>query len=153
MERDPEKNGVLAACEELGIGFVPWGPVGMGYLTGTMNGSTVLDPNTDLRATFERFFPENLAANMPTVELLTQIAEKENATPSQVALAWLLAKKPFIVPIPGTRNQDHLTENLGAVNVQLSPTDLSEIDASFANITVQGGRMNEMQMKFVDQTV
>jgi aryl-alcohol dehydrogenase-like predicted oxidoreductase len=90
---------------------------------------------------------------MPTVELLTQIAEKENATPSQVALAWLLAKKPFIVPIPGTRNQDHLTENLGAVNVQLSPTDLSEIDASFANITVQGGRMNEMQMKFVDQTV
>jgi aryl-alcohol dehydrogenase-like predicted oxidoreductase len=153
MERDPEKGGVLAACEELGIGFVPWGPVGMGYLTGTMNGSTVLDANKDLRATFERFTPQNLAANIPTVELLTRIAVKENATPSQVALAWLLAKKPFIVPIPGTRNPDHLNENLGAVNVQLSPTDLSEIEASFADITIHGRRMNEMQMGFVDQTM
>lgn len=153
MERDPERNGVLAACEELGIGFVPWGPMGMGFLTGTMNGSTVLDADTDLRAVFDRFSPRNLAANMPIVELLTRIAEKENATPSQVALAWLLAQKPFIVPIPGTRNPEHLNENLGALNVQLSPGDRSEIEASFANITVHGGRMSEMHMQAVDQTM
>jgi aryl-alcohol dehydrogenase-like predicted oxidoreductase len=115
MERDPERNGVLQACEELGIGFVPWGPVGMGYLTGKMNANTKLDPKTDLRAGFDRFSPENLAANMPVIDLLRQVAERENATPAQVALAWLLAQKPWIVPIPGTRNMDHLNENLEAV--------------------------------------
>ncbi|PVE11485.1 aldehyde oxidase [Streptomyces scopuliridis RB72] len=153
MERDPEKNGVLAICEELGIGFVPWGPMGMGYLTGTINARSKLDPKTDIRATFDRFSPENLAANMPVVDLLRRIAKSENATPSQVALAWLLAQKPWIVPIPGTRNPKHLNENLGALNVQLSPGDLGEIETAFAGIEVYGERMNEMQMQMVDQTV
>jgi aryl-alcohol dehydrogenase-like predicted oxidoreductase len=152
MERDVENNGVLAVCEELGIGFVPWGPVGMGYLTGTMDGSTKLDPKTDFRTSFERFFPENLAANMPVVEFLKQFAAKKSATPSQVALAWLLAQKPFIVPIPGTRNGDHLNENLGALRVQLSAADLQEINTALAKITIRGGRMNKMQMDLVDTT-
>jgi len=153
MERSPERNGVLEACEELGIGFVPWGPVGMGYLTGRIDAHTKLDPKTDLRSGFDRFSPENLAANMPVVDLLRRFAGKKNATPSQIALAWLMAQKPWIVSIPGTRNIDHLNENLGAINVQLTPADLSEIQTAFSAITVHGGRMNEMQMQIVDQTV
>ena len=153
MERSPERNGVLEACEELGIGFVPWGPVGMGYLTGKMDAHTKLDPKTDLRSGFDRFSPENLAANMPVVDLLRRFAEKKNATPSQIALAWLMAQKPWIVSIPGTSNIDHLNENLGAINVQLTPADLSEIQTAFSTITVHGGRMNETQMQIVDQTV
>jgi aryl-alcohol dehydrogenase-like predicted oxidoreductase len=153
MNRDPERNGVLKTCEELGIGFVPWGPVGMGYLTGKMDARTKLDPKTDLRSGFDRFSPENLAANRPIVDFLKQFAEKKNATPAQIALAWLLALKPWIVPIPGTRNIDHLNENLGAINVQLTPADLREIETAFSGITVHGGRMNEEQMKVVDQTM
>ena len=153
MERDVEKNGVLATCEELGIGFVPWGPVGMGYLTGKIDARTKLDPKTDLRAGFDRFSPGNLAANQPIVELLRRFAAEEKATPAQVALAWLLAQKPWIVPIPGTRNPDHLNENLGAINVQLTPADLRELETAFSGITVHGGRMNPMQMKVVDHTV
>ena len=152
MERSPERNGVLAACEELGIGFVPWGPVGMGYLTGKMDGNTRLDAKTDLRSTFDRFSPDNLAANMPFVELLKQFAEKKGATPSQIALAWLLAQKPFIVPIPGTHNIDHLNENLGALRVELTPDDLREFGVVLSALTVHGARMNEMQMGLVDQT-
>lgn len=150
MERDPETNGVLVACEELGIGFVPWGPVGMGYLTGKIDASTKLDPKTDIRTTFDRFSPENLSANMPIVTFLTKYAEKKGATPSQIALAWLLAQKPFIVPIPGTRNLDHLGENLGALRVELSAADLQEIETALAGITIHGGRMNAMQMGVVD---
>ena len=150
MERSPEHNGVLAVCEELRIGFVPWGPVGMGYLTGKMDGNTKLDPKTDIRTTFERFFPENLAANMPIVESLRAFAEKKGATPSQVSLAWLLAQKPFIVPIPGTRSLDHLNENLGALNVQLTADDLRTIDAALSKITIHGGRMIPIQMELVD---
>lgn len=153
MERGVEKNGVLQTCEELGIGFVPWGPMGMGYLTGKMDANTKLDPKTDLRATFDRFTPENMAANMPIVDLLKRFAEKKSATPSQVALAWLMTRKPFIVSIPGTRNMDHLNENLGAINIQLTPGDLSELESEFSKLKVNGGRMNEMQMKVVDQTV
>jgi aryl-alcohol dehydrogenase-like predicted oxidoreductase len=153
MERDPEKNGVLKTCEELGIGFVPWGPLGMGYLTGKIDANTKFDPKTDLRSGFDRFSPENITANMPVVDLLKRFAEKKNATPSQIALAWLMAQKPFIVSIPGTRNMDHLNENLGAINVQLTPADLSELETAFSKITVHGGRMNEMQMQVVDQTI
>jgi aryl-alcohol dehydrogenase-like predicted oxidoreductase len=153
MERDPERNGVLQACAELGIGFVPWGPVGMGYLTGKMDAGTALDPKTDLRAGFDRFSPENMAANRPIVEAVQRFADRKNATIAQISLAWLLAQKPWIVPIPGTRNIDHLDENLGATKVQLTPADLREIDAALSKITVYGGRMNEEQMKVVDQTV
>jgi aryl-alcohol dehydrogenase-like predicted oxidoreductase len=152
MERDPEKNNVLKTCEELGIGFVPWGPVGMGYLPGKIDALKNLDAKTDLRSGFDRFTPENLEANMPIIELLRQIGKKEKATPSQVALAWLLAQKPFIVPIPGTRNIDHLNENLGAINVQLSAADLREISTAFSKVKVYGGRMNPTQMLVVDQT-
>ena len=153
VERDVEKNGVLQACEELGIGFVPWGPIGMGYLSGRLDRSTTLDPKTDLRFGFERFTAENMAANMPIIELLKRFGAKKNATGSQLALAWLLAQKPFIVPIRGTRNMNHLHENLGALDVQLTPTDLTDLEAEFANLTVHGGRMNKMQMEYVDTTV
>lgn len=150
--RDPEGNGVLKACEELGIGFVPWAPLGEGYLTGKMDGSTRFDPKTDLRSEFPRFSPENLAANMPVVEVLRRVAEKKNATPAQIALAWLLAQKPWIVPIPGTRNVDHLNENSTAINVQLTPADLQEIEKAFAKITVHGERMSAQHMQQVDRT-
>jgi aryl-alcohol dehydrogenase-like predicted oxidoreductase len=152
MQRDPEKNGVLATCDELGIGFVPWDPVGQGYLTRKIYARTKFDPKMDMRSGFRRFSPENIAANMPIVDLIRRFAEKKNATPAQLSLAWLLARKPFIVPIPGTRNIDHLHENLGAINVQLTPADLREIDTAFSKITVHGGRMNEEQMKVIDQT-
>src|SRR5688572_13083552 len=153
MERDVEKNGILATCEELGIGFVPWGPLGMGYLTGTISAKTALDPKTDLRSGFTRFSQENLVANQPIIDLMRRFAVEEKATPAQVALAWLLAQKPFIVPIPGTRNLDHLNENTGAISMQLSPQDLRDIETAFSEVTVHGGRMNPMQMEVVDHTV
>jgi aryl-alcohol dehydrogenase-like predicted oxidoreductase len=105
-----------------------------------------------MRSGFPRFAPENMEANMPIVDLIRRFAEKNNATPAQISLAWLLAQKPFIVPIPGTRNIDHLNENLAAFNVDLMPEDLREIDIAVSSIRVHGGRMNEEQMKAVDQT-
>ena len=152
IERDVERNGVLAACEQLGIGFVPWGPLGMGYLPGTLNGRTRLDPKTDLRAGFDRFSPENLAANTPVIDFLKAFAKRKGATPAQISLAWLLAQKPWIVPIPGTRRLDHLVENLASVSVQLTSADLSEIHTTLSRLKVHGGRMNEMQMRVVDET-
>src|SRR5713101_3938163 len=145
MQRDPEENGVLATCAELGIGFVPWGPVGQGYLTQKIDAGTKFDPKMDMRSGFPRFSPENIAANMPIVEFLKQFAKKKSSTPAQLSLAWLLAQKPFIVPIPGTRNIDHLTENLAAINLQLTSADLREIETAFSQIKVHGGRMNEEQ--------
>lgn len=150
MERSPERNGVLKICEQLGIGFVPWGPVGMGYLTGTIDASTTLDPANDFRAGFDRFKPDALAANKPILDLLSALAASKSATLAQVALAWLLAQKPWIVPIPGTRNPDHLIENLGASKLSLTPTELAELDAAFFKLTVHGSRMNEAQMKIVE---
>ena len=147
MERSPEYNGVLQTCEELGIGFVPWGPLGQGYLAEKLDARAKFDPKTDLRADFPRFSQASLTANWPMIEFLSKFgAKKGGATPSQVALAWLLAQKPWIVPIPGTRNMDHLNENLGAIDVQLTTEDLREIDAAFSKIKVQGGRMNVTQM-------
>lgn len=152
IERGPEHNGVLSACEELGIGFVPWGPLGMGYLPGTMDTNTQFDAKSDLRVGFDRFASENMRANIPVLDLLKSFALKKNATPAQIALAWLLARKPWIVPIPGTRNPKHLHENLGAVNVILTPADLDEIESEFSKLKVYGGRMNKMQMEFVDDS-
>ncbi len=152
MERGVERNGVLDACEALGIGFVPWGPMGMGYLAGRMDARARLDPRNDLRADFDRFTPENRAANMPIVEALRRFAEKKSSTPSAVALAWLLSRKPWIVPIPGTRSTAHLAENLGGATLQLRPEDLREMEETFSRLTVHGGRMNAMQMRMVDQT-
>jgi len=152
MNRDVEQNGVLKTCGELGIGFVPWGPMGQGYLTAKIDARTKFDPKNDTRSEFPRFSPENIAANMPIVEFLRQFSEKKNATPVQISLAWLLARKPFIVPIPGTRSVDHLNENLRAIDVQLTPADLREIETALSKIEVHGGRMNEERMKVVDQT-
>lgn len=149
MNRDPERNGVLATCEDLGIGFVPWGPVGMGYLTGTLDAHSTFDPKTDLRSTFERFTRENLEANRPVLAVLGKFAAQKNATLAQLALAWLLAQKPFIVPIPGTKKHDHLVENLGATRIELSAADLRDMESAFAAVHVYGGRMSVDQMKVV----
>jgi Predicted oxidoreductases (related to aryl-alcohol dehydrogenases) len=152
MNRDVEQNGVLMTCGELGIGFVPWGPVGQGNLTVKIDAQTKFDPKMDVRSEFPRFSSENIAANMPIVDFLRQFSEKKNATPVQISLALLLAQKPFIVPIPGTRSVDHLRDNLRAIDVQLTPADLREIETALSKIEVHGGRMNEERMKVVDQT-
>ena len=154
IERSVEHNGVLQTCEELGIGFVPWGPLGQGFLPGKMdvNAQSTFDPKTDLRATFPRFSPMVMKNNQPIIEFLTKFgAMKGGATPAQIALAWLMAQKPWIVPIPGTTNMDHLRENMGAVNVQLTPADLREIETGFSRIEIYGGRMDAKQMAQIGQ--
>lgn len=136
--RGPEAE-VLPTLEELGIGFVPYSPLGKGFLTGKMNETTKFD-STDFRSTLPRFTPEALKANQALVDLLGKVAKRKNATPAQIALAWLLAQKPWIVPIPGTRKLERLDENIGAVTVQLTPDDLREIEIASAKIKVQGNR-------------
>ncbi|QDG68547.1 aldo/keto reductase [Pseudarthrobacter sp. NIBRBAC000502772] len=140
--RRPEEE-VLATCEELGIGFVPFSPLGKGFLTGTIDTSTNFEAGNDIRATIPRFTPEARENNRAVVDLLTGIAERKGATPAQIALAWLLAQKPWIVPIPGTRKLHRLDENLGAADVTLSAGELTEIEDAAAKIQVQGGRYNE----------
>ena len=143
--RDPEAE-VLPACEELGIGFVPFSPLGAGFLTGKIDTSTTFD-STDFRNISPRFTPENRKANLALVDLLKSVAEQKGATPAQIALAWLLAQKPWIVPIPGTRRLERLEENIGAVHVELTPEDLREIEAAVAKIQVQGARLPESVLK------
>lgn len=140
--RDVEQNGVLATCEELGIGFVPFSPLGAGFLTGAIDASTTFD-KTDFRAGSPRFAPEARKANAVVVSLLAAVAARKNATVAQVALAWLLAQKPWIVPIPGTTKLHRLEENLGAAALTLSPEDLTEIARAFETISVQGARLPE----------
>ncbi len=140
--RRPEEE-VLAACEELGIGFVPYSPLGKGFLTGTINASTSFDSGNDIRSTIPRFEPDALQQNQAVVDLLASIAQRRGATPGQVALAWLLAQKPWIVPIPGTRKLHRLEENIGAAEVDLSTGELSEIEEAASKIQVQGGRYSE----------
>jgi aryl-alcohol dehydrogenase-like predicted oxidoreductase len=130
---------VIPVCEELGIGFIPWSPLGMGYLTGKITLSTKFTQG-DLRNIFPRFTPEAMAANRPIVDLLTEAGKNKNATPRQMALAWLLAKKDWIVPIPGTTNPEHLKENLRALNVKLDDADIKFIDEGFSRIVVHGER-------------
>jgi aryl-alcohol dehydrogenase-like predicted oxidoreductase len=154
IERSPERNGVLQVCEELGIGFVPWGPLGQGFLPGKLkeDAQSTFDPKNDLRATFPRFSPMVIKNNQPVIEFLTKFgATKGGATPAQIALAWLMARKPWIVPIPGTSKMDHLHENLGAVNVPLTPADLREIETGFSRIEIYGGRMDARQMAQIGQ--
>jgi aryl-alcohol dehydrogenase-like predicted oxidoreductase len=153
LERSVEHNGVLRACEELGIGFVPWGPLGQGFLPGTMdvNAQSTFDPKNDLRATFPRFSVIVMKNNQPIIELLRTFGAKKGATPAQIALAWLMAQKPWIVPIPGTTKMDHLRENLDAVKVQLTPADLREIETAFSRIEIYGGRMDARQMAQIGQ--
>lgn len=137
--RAPEENGVLAACEELGIGFVPYSPLGRGYLTGTIDQNTTFDPS-DIRSRNPRFTPEAREANQGVVDLLARIGGQKGATPAQIALAWLLAQQPWIVPIPGSRNLARLDENNGAVDLTLTPEDLRDINEAMSSITVLGHR-------------
>jgi aryl-alcohol dehydrogenase-like predicted oxidoreductase len=137
---------VLATCEELGIGFVPFSPLGAGFLTGKIDAATTFD-STDFRNRSPRFAPEARTANLALVDLLKQVAERKRATPAQIAIAWLLAQKPWIVPIPGTRKVSRLEENLGAASVQLTPDDLREIECAASKITVQGARLPEEVLK------
>jgi aryl-alcohol dehydrogenase-like predicted oxidoreductase len=139
--RKPEVE-VLPTLEELGIGFVPFSPLGRGFLTGKMDENTPLE-SSDFRNNLPRFTPEARRANQALVDLLREIADQKNATPAQIALAWLLAQKPWIVPIPGTTKLHRLDENLGAAALELTPDDLGEIDTAFTKITVEGARYPE----------
>jgi aryl-alcohol dehydrogenase-like predicted oxidoreductase len=139
--RKPEEE-VLPTLEELGIGFVPFSPLGRGFLTGRMNENTTFD-SSDLRSTLPRFTPEARKANQALIDLLGKIAERKKATPAQIALAWLLAQKPWIVPIPGTTKLKRLEENIGAVEIELTPDDLLEIETASSRIKVEGARYPE----------
>jgi aryl-alcohol dehydrogenase-like predicted oxidoreductase len=145
--REPEQE-VLPTLEELGIGFVPFSPLGKGFLTGKINDTTTFD-SADFRNVVPRFTAENRKANLAFVEWLTAFAERKKATPAQIALAWLVAQKPWIVPIPGTTKRHRLEENLGAVAIELTPEDLAEIDRGAAAISVHGARYPEHLQKLV----
>lgn len=147
--RQPETE-LLPTLEELGIGFVPFSPLGKGFLTGKIDANTTFD-STDFRNIVPRFSPESRKANQAMVDLLTKIASQKNATPAQVALAWLLAQKPWIVPIPGTTKLHRLEENIGAVALAFSPDELREIDNASAQISVQGDRYPEHLQKLVNR--
>jgi aryl-alcohol dehydrogenase-like predicted oxidoreductase len=145
--REPEAE-VIPTLAELGIGFVPFSPLGKGFLTGKISEDTKFD-KSDFRNIVPRFTPENRKANQALVDLLTNVAERKKATPAQIALAWLLAQKPWIVPIPGTTKLQRLEENIGAVNFELSPDDLRELDIAASKIAVQGARYPEELQKLV----
>ena len=145
--REPEQE-VLPTLEELGIGFVPFSPLGKGFLTGKIDEKTTFD-SADFRHVVPRFTPENRQANLAFVDWLTKFAERKKATPAQIALAWLLAQKPWIVPIPGTTKRGRLEENLGAAAIQLSADDLGEIDRAASQIEVHGARYPEHLQKMV----
>jgi aryl-alcohol dehydrogenase-like predicted oxidoreductase len=147
--REPEAE-ILPALEELGIGFVPFSPLGKGFLTGKIDADTTFD-SSDFRNTVPRFTPENRKANQALVDLVGRIAAKKQATPAQVALAWVLAQRAWIVPIPGTTKLHRLEENLGAVTVELTPDDLREIDGAAAQITVRGDRYSESSQRMIDR--
>ena len=146
--REVETNGVLAACDELGIGLVPYSPLGKGFLTGAIGKEAKLD-KADFRATTPRFSPEGLAANQAFVDLLKGVAAAKDVTPAQVALAWLLAQRPYIVPIPGTTKRHRLEENIAAADIALSPAELQRIDKGAASIQAAGDRYAPAQMAMV----
>ena len=147
--REPEAE-ILPVLEELGIGFVPFSPLGRGFLTGKISPDTKFDKD-DLRNIVPRFSQENRKANQTLVDLISKFAEQKKATPAQIALAWVLAQKPWVVPIPGTTKLHRLEENLGAVNVQLTPDDLRQLDNAMAKIPVQGERYPEAMQKLVNR--
>jgi len=147
--REPEAE-ILPVLEELGIGFVPFSPLGKGFLTGKIDESTAFD-STDFRNVVPRFTPANRKANQALVDLVTRIAAEKRATPAQVALAWLLAQKPWIVPIPGTTKPHRLEENLGAAHVELTPAELHEIQSETSRIEVHGARYPESSQRMIDR--
>jgi aryl-alcohol dehydrogenase-like predicted oxidoreductase len=147
--REPEAE-ILPTLEELGIGLVPFSPLGKGYLTGKIDENTAFD-STDFRNTVPRFAPEALKANRALVDLLETIAQRKKATPAQIALAWLLAQKPWIAPIPGTTKQHRLEENVAAASIELSEGDLRDIQSAASEITVQGARYSEAAQRMIDR--
>jgi len=147
--REPEAE-ILPALEELGIGFVPFSPLGKGFLTGKIDEATSFD-SSDFRNTVPRFSAENRKANLALVDLVRRIAEKKKATAAQVALAWVLAQKPTIVPIPGTTKLHRMEENLGAASVELTADDLREIDDATAEMTLEGARYSESSQRWIDR--
>ena len=147
--REPEKE-ILPTCQELGIGFVPYSPLGRGFLTGKIDESTTFE-TTDFRATLPRFTPENRKANQAVIDILGRIAARKQATRAQIALAWLLAQKPWIVPIPGTRKIERLEENIGAASIELTPADLREIENAASRIVVKGERYPESNQRMIDR--
>jgi aryl-alcohol dehydrogenase-like predicted oxidoreductase len=147
--REPEAE-VIPTLEELGIGFVPFSPLGKGFLTGKISADTKFD-KTDFRNIVPRFTPENRKENQAMVDLVIKVAERKKTTPAQIALAWLLAQKPWIVPIPGTTKLHRLEENIGAAGVELTPEDLRQIESASAKITVQGARYPENLQKLVNR--
>ncbi len=146
--RGPETNGILAACDELGIGLVPYSPLGKGFLTGAMNKDTKLLEN-DFRNSVPRFSPAAMEKNQSLVDLLRRVGEAKGATPAQIALAWLLVQRPYIVPIPGTTKLQRLEENLGAATVELSAADLHDIEKAAAQIPIEGERYAPAQLAMV----
>jgi aryl-alcohol dehydrogenase-like predicted oxidoreductase len=146
--RGPE-TGALAVCEELGIGFVPWSPLGVGFLNAAIDAKTCFAPG-DIRAVEGRFAPENLPHNLALVEVLKTWAERKQARPGQIALAWLLVQKPWIVPIPGTTQMAHMIENIGAAAIKFSPAEIAELNASVSAIEVQGARLPEAVQAYSD---
>jgi aryl-alcohol dehydrogenase-like predicted oxidoreductase len=149
-QREPEQ-GTLALCEELGIGFVAWGPLGQGFLTGAITKDMKFDDPNDLRKDFPRFTPEALEANFKVVDFLKDLAARKGASPAQIALAWLLARKPFIVPIPGGTKIEHLDDNLPAAGLQLTSSDMREIDNAFSKIDIKGAALSEALESQIDR--
>ena len=146
--RGPEKE-VFPLCEELGIGFVPWSPLGVAFLTGAIDSKTRFAPG-DIRGVESRFSPENLPHNLALVELLKSWAEQKRATPGQISLAWLLAQKPWIVPIPGTTQMQHMLENIGGASVQFTDTELDELTQAVSAIKIEGARLPDAVLAFSD---
>jgi aryl-alcohol dehydrogenase-like predicted oxidoreductase len=147
--REPEEE-IMPTLEELGIGFVPFSPLGKGFLTGKISVDTVFKEN-DFRNTVPRFDLENRIANQPLVDLVTDIAAQKQATPAQIALAWILAQKPWIVPIPGTTKLERLNENIGSVSVELTPEDLRQIEEAVSKIAIQGDRYQAAAQKMINR--
>ena len=147
--REPEEK-IFATLEELGIGFVPFSPLGKGFLTGRFGADTKFD-STDFRSTVPRFSPENMRVNQAFIELLEKVAKEKQATKAQIALAWVLAQKPWIVPIPGTTNKDRMIENSNAAGVVLSESDLQQIEAAASTIHASGERYSEFHQRFIDR--
>lgn len=150
--RQSEKE-VLPTCEELGIGFVPWGPLGTGFLTGTISPDATFDPAYDLRATFPRFTKENMQANMPLVRMLANIARRKNVSSAQIALAWLLAQKPFVVPIPGMDKMEYLDDNIASTELILTSDDLQEIENGLSKIEIHGARLSQALLDDIHEDI
>lgn len=150
--RQSEKE-VLPTCEELGIGFVPWGPLGTGFLTGTISPDATFDPAYDLRATFPRFTKENMQANMPLVRMLANIAHRKNVSSAQIALAWLLAQKPFVVPIPGMDKMEYLDDNIASTELILTSDDLQEIENGLSKIEIHGARLSQALLDDIHEDI